>query len=145
MHIDGLDHLVLSVRDVEATCAWYAAALGMETIVFGAGRKALVCGRQKINLHPAGAGFPPMAAAPTPGSADVCLLSSTPLADIARHLAERGLAVIEGPVRRSGAAGPLLSLYLRDPDGNLIEVANVLEHQAASSDPPSSPEHCHAA
>lgn len=145
MEIDGLDHLVLTVRDIDTTCAWYARALGVKTIDFGAGRKALACGLQKINLHPVGAGFPPMAASPTPGSADLCLLTATPVEEIARHLAAQSIPLVEGPVTRTGAAGPLLSIYLRDPDGNLIEVANVLHEPAILNPTPYSPERHHAA
>ena len=123
VRIEGLDHLVLTVADVEATCAFYQAVLCMETVVFGNGRKALVFGRQKINLHPAGREFEPKAERPTPGSADLCLITSTSLETVAAHLAACGVDIEEGPVTRTGAVGPITSLYFRDPDGNLIEVA----------------------
>lgn len=126
MRIDSLDHVVLTVADVEATCAFYVRALGMEVVTFAGGRQALVFGRQKINLHPRGREFEPKAAHPTPGSGDLCFLTATPLAEVASHLAAAGVTVIEGPVRRTGAMGPILSLYVRDPDGNLIEVSNLL-------------------
>lgn len=126
MQIDGLDHLVLTVSDVDASCDFYRRVLGMEVITFGAGRKALAFGAQKINLHQAGREFEPKADRPTPGSADLCFLTSVPLPDVQRHLAACGVAVTEGPVQRTGAQGPILSVYFRDPDLNLIEVANLL-------------------
>jgi catechol 2,3-dioxygenase-like lactoylglutathione lyase family enzyme len=100
--------------------------LGMEVVTFADGRKALAFGRQKINLHPHGREFEPKAARPTPGSGDLCFLTSTPIAEVASHLAAEGVRIIDGPVRRTGATGPILSLYFRDPDGNLIEVSNPL-------------------
>ena len=118
-----LDHLVLTVRDIEATCAFYERVLGMRRETFGAGRVALHFGRQKINLHPAGREFEPKAASPTPGSADLCFLTETPIAEVMAHLEACGVAIEEGPVARTGAEGPITSVYLRDPDGNLIEVA----------------------
>ncbi len=126
MRIDSLDHLVLTVADIEASCAFYRQVLGMEVITFGQGRKALAFGVQKINLHQAGREFEPKAHRPTPGSADLCLLTSVPLTQVQNHLAACGVAVIEGPVQRTGAQGPILSVYFRDPDLNLIEVANRL-------------------
>jgi catechol 2,3-dioxygenase-like lactoylglutathione lyase family enzyme len=123
VRIERIDHLVLTVADVEATCAFYQRVLGMETATFAEGRKALAFGRQKINLHPAGREFEPKAMRPTPGSADLCLISATPLEAVAAHLAACGVAIEQGPVARTGAVGPITSLYFRDPDGNLIEVA----------------------
>ncbi|MBL9174451.1 MAG: VOC family protein [Verrucomicrobiales bacterium] len=123
MNIDRLDHLVLTVRDVDATCAFYSRVLGMKSVVFGAGRRALAFGRQKINLHSVGAPVSPHAASPTPGSADVCLLTGTPMDEVLTHLQREGVAVELGPVPRTGAVGPILSVYFRDPDGNLIEVS----------------------
>jgi len=124
MKIDAIDHLVLTVRDIEASCAFYAVVLGMEILTFGTGRKALGFGQQKINLHLHGNEIEPKADSPTPGSADLCLLTSHPLADVMEHLRQCGVEVLEGPVARSGAAGPIVSLYIRDPDGNLIELSN---------------------
>jgi catechol 2,3-dioxygenase-like lactoylglutathione lyase family enzyme len=121
--IDRLDHIVLTVADVERTCAFYARALGMEVVTFGAGRRALRFGRQKINLHQAGAEVEPKARVPAPGFADLCLIAGTPLAEIRRHLEADGVPIEPGPVDRTGATGPIRSLYLRDPDGNLLEVA----------------------
>ena len=126
MHIDSLDHLVLTVADIDISCAFYQRVLGMEVITFGAGRKALAFGSQKINLHPAGREFEPKAQRPTPGSADLCFLTSLPLAQVQTHLAACGITVTEGPVQRTGAQGPILSVYFRDPDLNLIEVSNRL-------------------
>ena len=124
--VRAIDHLVLTVADVEATIDFYSRVLGMEAVAFGDGRKALAFGSQKINLHRAGAEFVPHAANPVPGSADFCLLTDVPVTDLAEHLARQGVEVIEGPVEKTGAAGPLLSIYFRDPDGNLVEVANPL-------------------
>ncbi|MBX9960411.1 MAG: VOC family protein [Burkholderiaceae bacterium] len=124
MQIDSLDHLVLTVADIEASCAFYSRVLGMEVVTFGQGRKALAFGAQKINLHQAGKEFEPKAQRPTPGSADLCFLTSVPLADMQAHLATCGVTVTEGPVQRTGAQGPILSVYFRDPDLNLIEVSN---------------------
>jgi len=123
--IDRLDHLVLTVADVDATVAFYQRALGMTAVTFGEGRRALAFGAQKINLHPYGREFEPKAARPTPGSADLCFLTETPLAEVLAHLGACGVDILEGPVRRTGATGPILSVYFRDPDGNLIEVANL--------------------
>ncbi len=124
MNIDRLDHLVLTVADVAATCAFYSRVLGMEVVSFGAGRTALAFGSQKINLHAKGREIDPKAAIPTPGSADLCFISSTPLAEVLAHLQHCGVFVLEGPVQRTGAMGPIVSLYFRDPDENLIEVSN---------------------
>ncbi len=126
--VSGLDHLVLTVVDMEATIAFYRDGLGMVAEPFtpadGSKRWALTFGSQKINLHPADAPFQPHAAQPKPGSADLCFLSGTALADWQSHLAEQGIDVIDGPIGRTGATGPLQSIYVRDPDGNLIEFSN---------------------
>ena len=121
--VSSLDHLVLTVADPAATVAFYTRVLGMEARSFGAGRQALHFGDQKINLHPAAAPIRPHAAAPTAGSADLCFLSETPLDDWQAHLEALGVAVEEGPVDRTGATGPIRSLYIRDPDGNLVEIS----------------------
>jgi len=127
MRLASLDHLVLTVRDVRATCDWYARVLGMEVVTFAGGaRMALAFGVQKINLHQDGAEFAPHAAASTPGSADLCFLSAVPLAEVIAHLAACGVPVEEGPVERMGAQGRIRSVYVRDPDANLIEVAEPL-------------------
>jgi catechol 2,3-dioxygenase-like lactoylglutathione lyase family enzyme len=122
--IDRIDHFVLTVRSVDATCDFYSRALGMRVVDFADGRKALAFGAQKINLHEAGREFEPKAERPTPGSGDFCLISSTPVDTMAEHLRGLGIEIEEGPVARTGATGPILSIYFRDPDGNLVEVSN---------------------
>lgn len=126
MHIDSLDHLVLTVTSIPATVRFYTEALGMRVETFGQGRTALRFGNQKINLHEAGREYEPKADRPTPGSGDLCFLTAVPLAEVLAHLEALEVPVLEGPVRRTGASAPILSLYLRDPDGNLIEVSNIL-------------------
>lgn len=125
--IDRLDHAVITARDVAATCDFYGRVLGMQIATFGAGRKALVFGHQKINLHQAGAEFDPKAHRPTPGAMDLCFITATPLERVIAHLRSEGVDILEGPVKRTGATGPILSVYFRDPDGNLIEVSNLME------------------
>ena len=126
VRIDRLDHLVLTVADIDATVAFYTRVLGMEAVTFGAGRTALAFGRSKINLHRAGHEFEPKASRPTPGSADLCLIAAGPLEQVIEDLAAHGIPVEEGPVERTGATGPILSVYFRDPDQNLIEVSTYL-------------------
>jgi catechol 2,3-dioxygenase-like lactoylglutathione lyase family enzyme len=123
MEIDRLDHLVLTVADVDATVDFYERVLGMTPVTFGAGRRALAFGEQKINLHQAGAEFEPKALRPTPGSADLCLVTRADLDDVERRLREVGVEIEEGPVDRTGALGPIRSVYFRDPDLNLLEVS----------------------
>jgi catechol 2,3-dioxygenase-like lactoylglutathione lyase family enzyme len=127
VEIDRIDHFVLTVRDVEAAIAFYARALGMRPVTFAGGRRALAFGRQKINLHDAGAEFEPKAQHPVPGSADFCLIADAPIDDVVAYLRACAVEIVEGPVPKSGAAGALISVYIRDPDGNLIEIANDLE------------------
>lgn len=127
MKIDRLDHLVLTVRSIEVTCDFYSRVLGMQVVTFGGNRKALQFGRQKINLHERGKEFDPKAANPTPGSGDLCFITEVPLPQVMDHLQSCGVEIIEDPVRRTGAVGPIESIYLRDPDGNLIEVSNSLD------------------
>jgi len=124
MQIDHLDHLVLTVKDLAATCAFYSRVLGMEVLNFGEGRTALRFGSQKINLHVAGKELPLRAERPTPGSGDLCFITETPLARVVAHLKECGVEVIEGPGPRTGARHVLESVYIRDPDGNLVEISN---------------------
>jgi catechol 2,3-dioxygenase-like lactoylglutathione lyase family enzyme len=124
MKISRLDHLVLTVMDIEKTASFYVSVLGMEKEVFGGGRVALKCGSQKINLHERGKEFEPKAKKTTPGSADLCFITQTLLADAMAHVKRCGVEIIEGPVERTGANGPIRSFYFRDPDDNLIEVAN---------------------
>jgi catechol 2,3-dioxygenase-like lactoylglutathione lyase family enzyme len=135
IHITHLDHLVLTVKDIPTTCDFYQHVLGMEVITFGegrAGRKALRFGQQKINLHEIGVEIPPEAASPLPGSGDLCFITDTPIPQVIAHLTTCGVAIEVGPVERTGAVGKILSVYFRDPDGNLIEVSNAL-YAAASS------------
>ncbi len=126
MKIDSVDHLVLTVKDIEATCAFYGKALGMEVVTFAEGRKALAFGSQKINLHQQGNEFEPKADRPTPGSGDICLITSVALAEVIAHLNACKVEIIDGPVKRTGAVGTLMSVYFRDPDLNLIEVSNYM-------------------
>jgi len=123
MEIQALDHLVLTVADIDATVAFYTRVLQMKAITFAEGRMALRFGDQKINLHQAGAEFEPKANAPQPASADLCFLLTGTLEEAMLHLQQHGVAIEEGPVVRTGALGPLQSIYLRDPDGNLIELS----------------------
>ncbi len=129
------DHLVLTCRDVKASIRFYTEVLGMREVTFGAGRKALAFGRQKLNLHPLGqkasgasSSVAAVAAAPTPGSADLCLIVAEPISAVLAHLAVCGVPVEEGPVTRTGALGPIESVYLRDPDGNLIELSRYIDN-----------------
>jgi catechol 2,3-dioxygenase-like lactoylglutathione lyase family enzyme len=126
MRIDRLDHLVLTVTDLAATIAFYRDVLGMEVVTFGAGRTALTFGDSKINLHEAGHEFEPRAQVARPGTADLCFIVDEPVADVMRSLQRHGVALVDGPVERTGARGPILSCYVRDPDGNLIELSNYL-------------------
>jgi catechol 2,3-dioxygenase-like lactoylglutathione lyase family enzyme len=127
MQINKLDHLVLTVKDVEKTTSFYGLVMGMEKEVFGHGRVALKYGSQKINLHEFGKELEPRAHNPMPGSADLCFITQTPLDDAMAHVTRYGVEIIEGPVERTGANGPLRSFYFRDPDDNLIEVANEIQ------------------
>ncbi len=124
MHIERIDHLVFTVKDIPTTCDFYSRVLGMEVVTFGEGRKALAFGQSKINLHQLGREFEPKAAAPTPGSADLCLVTPARPQAVLAHLEACGVAVLDGPVRRTGALGPITSIYFRDPDANLIEVSS---------------------
>lgn len=127
IRIERLDHLVLTVRDLQATCAFYERALGMQVMTFANGRYALQFGQQKFNLHQAGQEFEPKASIPTPGSADFCLITSQPIAEVVEHLKACGVEIVEGPVAKTGAMGPIESVYMRDPDGNLVEVSRYME------------------
>ncbi len=124
MKLDRLDHLVLTVRNVETTCAFYSNVLGMEVVTFENGRKALSFGSQKINLHEAGKEFEPKAYRPTPGSADLCFTTTTPIEQVVKQLELSKVRILEGPIKRTGALGQIMSVYFRDPDLNLIEVSN---------------------
>ena len=124
MKISGIDHLVLTVRDIDRSVRFYESVLGMTKEVFGEGRIALKFGNQKINLHQLGREFDPKSQVPTPGSADLCFVTESVLEDAMTHVRGKGVDILEGPVDRTGAVGPMLSFYFRDPDGNLIEVAS---------------------
>jgi len=126
MKLARLDHLVLTVRDIEATCQFYSRVLGMEIVTFGGDRHALTFGSQKINLHEAGHEFAPHAETPLPGSADLCFISAIPLASVIDHLRACAIPILEGPVERTGAIGKMRSIYLRDPDQNLIEISEYI-------------------
>ncbi|OAN43984.1 glyoxalase [Paramagnetospirillum marisnigri] len=127
IRIDHLDHLVLTVASIEKTTVFYADVLGMVVETFGGGRTALRFGNQKINLHQAGQEFEPKAKAPTPGSGDLCFITTTKLEDVIAHLARLAIPIEQGPVERTGATGRIRSVYIRDPDANLIEISNPLD------------------
>jgi catechol 2,3-dioxygenase-like lactoylglutathione lyase family enzyme len=121
--IDRIDHLVLTVFDVDRTLDFYRRVLGMEPITFAGGRRGLAFGRQKLNLHQAGREFEPKALKPTPGAIDLCFITDTALDEVVAHLRSQGVAIAAGPVEKTGALGPMMSVYFRDPDGNLVEVS----------------------
>lgn len=123
MRIERIDHIVLTVKDLEETCQFYSRVLGMEVVTFGEDRRALAFGGQKINLHQHGKEFEPKAKTPIPGAIDLCLITETPIEDVVAHLQSVGVAIEQGPIQKTGATGPILSVYFRDPDGNLIEVS----------------------
>jgi catechol 2,3-dioxygenase-like lactoylglutathione lyase family enzyme len=122
--IDRLDHIVITAWDVERTLAFYERVLGMTPVTFAGGRRALAFGRQKINLHQAGREYEPKALKPVPGAIDLCFIATTPLAEVIEHVKACGVTIVEGPVPKTGALGPMQSIYLRDPDGNLVEISN---------------------
>jgi catechol 2,3-dioxygenase-like lactoylglutathione lyase family enzyme len=125
MHVSGIDHLVLYATDVEATCEFYAETLGVADVEqFGDGRVALSFGTTKLNLHPAGDEYDPHAADPTPGAADFCLVVDEPISTVVERVENAGVSLVEGPGRRVGARGEMESVYVRDPDGNLVEFAH---------------------
>ncbi|MDQ2717189.1 MAG: VOC family protein [Chloroflexota bacterium] len=127
MNIKRIDHLVLTVRDIAATCDFYARVLGMQVVTFDDGLQALHFGKQKINLHEAGKELEPKASTPIPGSADLCLLTELPLTQVIEHMQACGVTIEVGPIRQAGARRSLVSIYIRDPDGNLVEIANELD------------------
>jgi len=122
--IDRIDHVVLTAHDVDRTIEFYSRVLGMEPVSFAGGRRGLAFGRQKINLHQAGREFEPKALTPTPGSLDLCFITETPLEEVIAHLKAERVAIAQGPVEKTGALGAIVSVYFRDPDGNLVEVSN---------------------
>ncbi len=123
MNIEAIDHIVLTVTDIDVTRAFYSQVLGMRVKRFGGGRWGICFGSQKINLHQSGKEFEPKAKKPTPGSADLCFITELSLSKVIEQLTVHGVAIVEGPVQRTGAVGAILSVYFRDPDGNLIEVS----------------------
>lgn len=124
MKIKRLDHLVLTVRNIDATCKFYTRILGMKSVTFSDHRRALVFGEQKINLHEYGNELEPKADHPMPGSGDLCFITDTPIDEVITHVKSFNVDIFKGPVKRTGAMGPITSIYFRDPDGNLIEAAN---------------------
>ncbi|KAM9179865.1 glyoxalase domain-containing protein 5 [Mergus octosetaceus] len=131
--IQCLDHLVLTVKSIEDTVAFYSKVMGMEVVTFKGNRKALRFGNQKFNLHEVGKEFEPKARHPVPGSADICLITQAPLEQLLSHLKACGVIIEEGPVARTGAVGPITSIYFRDPDENLIEVSRYNTDMSAVS------------
>ena len=121
--IDHLDHLVLTSNNEEACVRFYVELLGMRLETFAQGRKAFVFGNQKINLHIRGKEFEPKAHAPTPGALDLCFITTRALEEVIATFQTHGVDIVEGPVARTGAMGPIRSVYVRDPDLNLIEIA----------------------
>lgn len=128
MNIVSIDHLVLTVNSIEKTVRFYESVLGAKKEVFGEGRVALMFGDQKINLHEVGNEFDPKANNPMPGSGDLCFVTTSSLEDAMVHVKGQGVPILEGPVRRTSALGPVNSFYVRDPDGNLVEVAAYESH-----------------
>ncbi|EBY9882570.1 VOC family protein [Salmonella enterica subsp. enterica serovar Typhimurium] len=123
MIIDRIDHLVLTVSDISTTIRFYEEVLGFSAVTFKQNRKVLIFGAQKINLHQQEMEFEPKASRPTPGSADLCFITSTPINDVVSEILQAGISIVEGPVERTGATGEIMSIYIRDPDGNLIEIS----------------------
>jgi catechol 2,3-dioxygenase-like lactoylglutathione lyase family enzyme len=124
--LSHLDHVVITTRDKDRCVAFYSRVLGMNVETFGNGRIALRFGAQKINVHEFGREFLPRASVPTPGSLDLCFLLAVPLEEAIKRLEQMGIAIEEGPVQRTGAQGPIRSVYVRDPDMNLIELSEPL-------------------
>jgi catechol 2,3-dioxygenase-like lactoylglutathione lyase family enzyme len=122
--VKAIDHFVLTVEDIDASCEFYCRVVGAERVNFGDGRVALQIGNQKINLHRRGSEFAPHAARPVPGSADFCFVAAAPIEPIAEHLRRAGIEIILGPTAKTGAVGPITSIYFRDPDGNLVEIGS---------------------
>lgn len=124
--IKRLDHLVLTVKSLQETIRFYTSVLGMQEETFGSGRKALRFGNQKINLHEAGHEYEPKAQHPLPGSADLCFITDEPINKVVEHLTKMNVNIEQGPVKRTGALGPIISVYIRDPDQNLVEISEYL-------------------
>ena len=124
--INRVDHLVLTTTNLDTCLDFYQRILKMSVTTFGEQRYALQFGQQKINIHQYGKEFEPKAHLPVPGSLDLCFISDIPLLDVQKHLEQQDVKIIEGPVQRTGATGKILSLYLRDPDLNLIEISQYI-------------------
>lgn len=128
IRLSHLDHVVLTVADVDKTCEFYSSNFGMEVVTFSGGRRALKFGDQKINLHQSGNSlYYPTASNPTPGSGDICLISLTDISIVEQELKSKGVEIIQGPVEKAGTHGMIRSLYVRDPDGNLVEISNYVK------------------
>ncbi len=126
MKIDRIDHVVLTVADIEKTCEFYSRVLGMEVVTFGENRRALRFGRQKLNLHERGKEASLRARTAIPGAVDICLITESPIEEVVSQLQRAGVSIEEGPIERSGAIGPMMSVYFRDLDENLIEVSRYI-------------------
>ena len=124
VRVASLDHLVLTVQDIPRAIKFYVEVLGMQEVTFGDNRKALTYGQQKINLHKFGKEFEPKAASPLPGSADLCFIVDGALEDFMKQLNYNNIEILQGPVARNGALGAINSVYIRDPDQNLIELSS---------------------
>jgi len=129
MKLERIDHFVLTVSDIDQTCEFYSTVLGMQAVTFGNVRKALQFGQQKINLHKVNYEYEPKALHPTTGSGDICFITNVPLLEVIDHLASCGIKILEGIVQRTGAVDSLDSIYIRDPDGNLIEISNYVSRE----------------
>lgn len=125
MELSNIDHIVLTVKDINKTIQFYESVLGMTVVRFGEDRIALKFGNQKINLHEKGKELEPKANLPTPGSADLCFITKMNIEKALSFIQQQGINILEGPVNRTGATGTLVSIYFRDPDNNLIEVSNI--------------------
>ena len=123
MKIERIDHIVLTVTDIDRTSEFYSRVLGMEIVSFGANRRALRFGEQKFNLHERGRELGLRAKTAMPGAIDMCLITGDPIEEVLTHLKSSGVTVEDGPVERAGATGPITSVYFRDPDGNLVEIS----------------------
>ncbi|GAA3356668.1 MULTISPECIES: VOC family protein [Saccharopolyspora] len=133
INIDRVDHLVLTVADVDRAAEFYERILGMRTVTFPGDRRAVSFGQQTIKLHAASELVEPTATHPVPGSANLCFVTEQPISEVQEHLRANDVRIEEGPVGRTGTSGPITSLYLRDPDGNLIEIARYDEEAEAAS------------
>lgn len=126
MKIDRIDHVVLTVADIGRTCEFYSRVLGMQAVIFGENRRALKFGKQKFNLHEKGKESRLRAKTAVPGAVDICLITESPIEEVVSHLRSAGVGIEEGPVEKEGATGPMMSVYFRDLDGNLIEVSRYM-------------------